>query len=274
MVTFKLLLGRRAPFRICILVFLCFLVCYVVQKFLNSGASDSNDPIVLDPSRRVLNMTPIQIGWTFPKTFQVSKELTDSSLVTVVPTSERILRLRSTLEAAILASERRVWIPHTGDIPLIIHQTWKTYDMSSAPNHVRNSVSSWKSRNPDAIHLIWNDTDIEILARQFFPNFGLLYNKIQRPILKADIFRYMVLSVFGGVYADTDTECSRPIMDWIYPADLGGAKSTDISFIIGVEADVFKEFGDKWRGIYPHPLQMCQWAMAARAGMDNRLLWF
>jgi mannosyltransferase OCH1-like enzyme len=240
---------------------------------LASWTIGSKDPVVsaLDPPRRVLaskrEAKTGAIGWTFPKSFEVSTESSDRSSVTFVPVDERIQNLQSTLEAAILASERRVWIPHTNEVPLIIHQTWKTYNVSSEPKHVRDSLSSWKSQNPEAVHLLWNDKDIDALARQFFPAFGSVYNKIQKPILKADIFRYMVLSVFGGVYADTDTECTRPVLDWIYPSDLEGSMNTDISFIIGVEADVYKEFGDKWMGIYPHPLQMCQWTMAARAGI-------
>ena len=36
-----------------------------------------------------------------------------------------------------------------------------------------------------------------------------------KPVQKADIFRYIVLMVHGGVYADIDVTCVRPVDQWI-----------------------------------------------------------
>jgi mannosyltransferase OCH1-like enzyme len=286
-------------FYLCVLSFICLIVRWSIPRIAlvnvtppSIDSSPAKEPVI-DPSRRVRTATPIVtetlprvVGWTFPKDFQLPLTDEDSIGMTLVSASKRkeltrqkIQGLQSTLDAALLASKRQSWIPLTNEIPLLIHQTWKSHDVSGLKS-VQDSVGSWKTRNPEAVHLLWNDTDIEDLMRRFYPVlFHRVYEKIaSRPILKADLFRYMVLSTFGGVYADTDTECKRPLRDWIRESDLGVSLPSKerpptprISFIAGVEADVFKEYGESWRGIYSHPLQMCQWAMASRAGNMHKI---
>ncbi len=39
-----------------------------------------------------------------------------------------------------------------------------------------------------------------------------------------------------------------------------------ISFIVGLETDVPIKEGDRWKGIYSFPIQMCQWTIASSPG--------
>ena len=50
------------------------------------------------------------------------------------------------------------------------------------------------------------------------PKHGLC-RSLPKNVERADFFRYMVILKHGGVYADMDTECRRPLRDVIQPQD-------------------------------------------------------
>ncbi|GAA6060301.1 hypothetical protein JCM10212_002942 [Sporobolomyces blumeae] len=86
-------------------------------------------------------------------------------------------------------------------------------------------------------------------------------------VLRSDFWRYLVLAVEGGVYADTDVECMKPVDDWALDVSWEGIPPDDYeppSCIVGVEADV----GDRkdWHKYWPRPLQFSQWTMASARG--------
>jgi alpha 1,6-mannosyltransferase len=146
----------------------------------------------------------------------------------------------------------------------------------SLKDHVEESTTSWKDKNPSYFHLLWNDTDIDLFVRHFYPGQYQRFSRLPKPVLKADLFRYMVLNSIGGVYADVDTICLRDVDNWIQPDkelqpwEYKGMKidppKEGFGFIIGVEADVPKDMGTKWKGIYYTPMQMCQWTMGGSPG--------
>jgi hypothetical protein len=100
--------------------------------------------------------------------------------------------------------------PGNHSIPKIIHQTWKTKHL---PSWATTSVDTWKSKNPDYQHILYNDTEIDSLIRLHYPEI-LPYYHLLKPVQKADIFRYLILSVKGGLYSDVDVQCLKPIDDW------------------------------------------------------------
>ena len=46
-----------------------------------------------------------------------------------------------------------------------------------------------------------------------------LCRSLPKNVERADFFRYMVILKHGGVYADMDTECRRPLREVIQPHD-------------------------------------------------------
>jgi len=89
-------------------------------------------------------------------------------------------------------------------IPKIIHQIWIG---SPLPQKYERLQQSWKEHHPDWEYILWTEKDIE--------EFGLTnkywYDKTPNYAQKADIVRYEVLYRFGGVYADIDFECLKPL---------------------------------------------------------------
>lgn len=101
-------------------------------------------------------------------------------------------------------------VPSESVIPKIIHQTWKTQDV---PEKYRTWVRSWKEKNPDFTYKLYDNDESRLLVASSYPEFLELYDSLPTGVQKADLFRYLVIHKFGGVYADLDTECQVPIAD-------------------------------------------------------------
>jgi hypothetical protein len=103
-------------------------------------------------------------------------------------------------------------IRKVGQIPHIIHQTWKGVDV---PISMRKYIESWRKYHPHWEYWFWRDEDISEFVKSKYHWFIDTYNSYSMPIMKADVFRYLVLHEFGGVYADLDMECLRPLDDFV-----------------------------------------------------------
>lgn len=143
------------------------------------------------------------------------------------------------------------------DIPRLIHHSWKTDDESTLAEELKKNLESFRTMNPDSQQIIWTDGDIELFVSTFFSPIAQFFATIPKPILKADLFRYLVLLKFGGVYSDLDTHCLKPVSEW----DTSSLSVT--SLMIGVEADPAREDWNDW---YARRLQWVQWTIAAKPG--------
>jgi mannosyltransferase OCH1-like enzyme len=95
-------------------------------------------------------------------------------------------------------------------IPKIIHQTSR----SLTPEEVRMGCRI-RLLLPDWEYRIWSDEDNDKLVADRFPQYLSSFRSIKRGVVKADIARYMYLSVYGGLYLDTDYKIIRAIDDEI-----------------------------------------------------------
>lgn len=84
------------------------------------------------------------------------------------------------------------------------------------------------------------------------------YNSLTNVGMKSDLLRYLILSIEGGVYTDTDTLAIKPIDLWV-PKNM----RDKVRLIVGIEFD--RRDGGGWADI-PHWLQFCQWTIAAAPG--------
>ena len=96
----------------------------------------------------------------------------------------------------------------TREIPRIIHQTWKTKKLTDFYHKCSNT---WKKFNPSFDYRFYDDTDCELFVKTHYPDFYDTYREMQKPVEKADLFRYLIVHHFGGMYADMDTTCVSPI---------------------------------------------------------------
>ena len=102
-------------------------------------------------------------------------------------------------------------------IPRIIHQTWfEDISPHKYPDLVRLQ-NSWKV-NKGWEYRFYDDESARAFIEHHFPSrFLLAYDSIIPGAYKADLFRYLVLLIHGGIYADIDVILETNLDDFITP---------------------------------------------------------
>ena len=110
-------------------------------------------------------------------------------------------------------------------IPKVIYQTWETKDLSKG---LQDLVNTWKHFNPNYTHILCDKKGREeFIKANFTRDVYKAYMKIIPGAYKADLWRYCILYINGGIYVDIDTICLGSIdtfltntIDFITPIDL------------------------------------------------------
>ena len=144
-------------------------------------------------------------------------------------------------------------------MPLLIHMTFR--DKGGFSRHHALSLASWARLNPGHAILLYDDADLRAYLEAHLDGGGALADALETPVERADLWRYAVVCAHGGVYADADTLCVRPVQRW------NAEGGHDAAAFFGVE-DVFRRDplggGAGWgvaRGRFG--VQFEQWALAA-----------
>jgi len=82
-----------------------------------------------------------------------------------------------------------------------IHQIYLDYD-GFWPDIFQESKDSWSSI-PNTEYKLWSSEDIEELVKKY-PDMGELYHRVQYPIQRVDLARWIIIYDQGGLYADLD----------------------------------------------------------------------
>lgn len=102
-------------------------------------------------------------------------------------------------------------------IPRKIHQT---NERSQIPLNMNDAIRDIISMNPEYEHFYYNGDDRRrFLSQHFEPRVLNCYNKLIPGAYKADLFRYCVLYIEGGVYLDTGFMALKPLRKIIQPTD-------------------------------------------------------
>ena len=96
------------------------------------------------------------------------------------------------------------------EIRRMLHQTWKNHDL---PHGWVAFRQSWLDRHPEWEHRLWTDEDIRRLVVESYPQLLPIFDAFPRDIQRVDMAKFLILHRHGGVYADLDTECLRPVDD-------------------------------------------------------------
>jgi inositol phosphorylceramide mannosyltransferase catalytic subunit len=105
--------------------------------------------------------------------------------------------------------------PH---VPRIIFQTWKT--RAGLPSNFAVWSRSFHVCNPSYDCVIWDDADNRSFIAEQFPWFLPWYDGYPKEIFRADVVRFFFLYRFGGIYADMDTECLKPLDALLHAGDV------------------------------------------------------
>ncbi|CAG7558997.1 unnamed protein product [Fusarium equiseti] len=193
---------------------------------------------------------------------------------------------RQVSQSALSWKERR--LPFS-NIPLIVHQTWKTTAADSWNSKILPWVELWlgaaikAESGPAMAYLFWDDAGMRSLIEEYEKDFLETYDSILTPVERSDAFRILVCKHFGGIYGDLDTELIRHPATWISPSDISTWTDTEahieygyynhsvmlddqtsvVNFLWGLEADNDPGSDAYWRQSYTYPQQLSQWAFAA-----------
>ncbi|KIX07789.1 uncharacterized protein Z518_02443 [Rhinocladiella mackenziei CBS 650.93] len=153
-----------------------------------------------------------------------------------------------------------------GAFPRKIWQSWKVGPLGFEEKH-QICARSWALKNPGYRYEVLTDSnDLQYVETHFGPD-GLdrpdivnVYQSLTAKIIKADLLRYLVMYVEGGVYVDIDVEALKPIERFIPVTDR--FQEQDIDMIIGVEIDQ-PDFA-RHPILGPKSQSFCQWTFLCK----------
>lgn len=130
-------------------------------------------------------------------------------------------------------------------IPKIIWQTYKD-PFSQLQPYMTNALNTWKELNPEFEYKYMDDSEAaQFVLNEYGQEWYNIFINLPVGVMRGDLWRYMIIYKYGGVYADLDTECLYPINSWL---------KEDYDMIVCPETDI----------------HFCQWTFASSA--ENPIL--
>ena len=91
-------------------------------------------------------------------------------------------------------------IPLISVIPLKIYQTWCSKEL---PELLQKNIELLKEQNPEFTFYLFDDNDCREFIQTYFDNSIIdAFDKLIPGAYKADLFRYCILYIYGGIYLD------------------------------------------------------------------------
>ena len=93
------------------------------------------------------------------------------------------------------------------DIPLNLFQTWNTADL---PPKMKECVQRLQKQNPEFNYFFYDDEAcVEFIQKHFPPEVLDAFHRLIPGAYKADLWRYCILYIRGGIYLDIKFECCQ-----------------------------------------------------------------
>lgn len=151
-----------------------------------------------------------------------------------------------------------------GTFPRKIWQIWKVNPLEFDGRDME-VARSWTAKNPGYRYEVLTDqNDLEYVETNFGPagenrpDIVEAYRSLTAPIIKADLLRYLVMYMEGGLYADIDVEALRPVERFIPSTH----DEREIGMVIGIEIDE-PQFRDH-PILGPKSQSFCQWTFMCK----------
>ncbi len=97
---------------------------------------------------------------------------------------------------------------------------WQTYETSfdELPAYAKESVGTWTYQNPEYTYGYMSGQDRENFFKEHFDSKTYeAYVNLPLGVMKAGLWRFAILYIHGGIYADMDTHCKVPVDTWLNP---------------------------------------------------------
>jgi hypothetical protein len=97
---------------------------------------------------------------------------------------------------------------HPPEAPSLF-QYWNT---ETIPEDVAALIATFQERNPDFRHRVFSEAEAErFIESHFGARERDAFRACAVPAMQADYFRYCAVLAYGGIYADADYRCVRPL---------------------------------------------------------------
>lgn len=126
---------------------------------------------------------------------------------------------------------------------LIPNYIWQTYKTKTLPQLARKCQKTWLKNSTFKYHL-FDDMDIELyILNNWDPLYLSFFHSLPLGVMKADLWRYMIIATEGGVYSDIDSKCLTSLKKW----SISVCSTDKHILVLGLENDS----------------DFCQWTFAA-----------
>ena len=159
------------------------------------------DPVIIDPP--VINVQGMDALFTNTVPLKMVQETPYYQIVKpfiLTPTYTEY----SSFEMSMYLNSQPVE-PLNSIIPLTIYQTWHTKDL---PDVMQLCVDDIKQRNPEFQHVLYDDDDCRnMIVANFEQDVVDAFDSLIPGAYKADLWRYCVMYLYGGIYLDIKYRC-------------------------------------------------------------------
>ena len=126
----------------------------------------------------------------------------------------------------------------------IPRKIWQTYKTKKLPRPAIAARETWIRKNPEYKYNFFDDDDMGSYIRENWDaDTYAFFQALPLGVMKADLWRYLIIATEGGIYSDIDSTCCTPIRKWTLETQF----ITDDILLLGLE----------------HELHFCQWTFAA-----------
>jgi alpha 1,6-mannosyltransferase len=100
------------------------------------------------------------------------------------------------------------------EIPRIIWQTYKD-KYEDLPDYAKDVTKTWVLLNEGwDYHFMNDEAAAEFVKKEYGDEWYDIWSNVPVGVMKADLWRYMVVYKYGGMYSDLDTICKVPVDYW------------------------------------------------------------
>lgn len=101
---------------------------------------------------------------------------------------------------------------------MIPNKIWQTYKTSyeDLPDYIKNHTNSWKIHNPEYEYNFMSDEDCkDFILDNYGSKYLDVFSSLPVGVMRGDMWRYLIIYSYGGIYADLDAICNVPVSKWI-----------------------------------------------------------
>jgi len=100
---------------------------------------------------------------------------------------------------------------------MIPNKIWQTYECEykDLPKTILSYTETWKKLNPNYEYIYHSAEDRnQFVFKEYGKEWFDIFTSMPYNVMRADLWRYMIINKYGGVYTDIDSICKKPIDFW------------------------------------------------------------